>query len=225
MGSFLIFSVLIPSKEKLSILISATSCLLLAASVFQPNSLAALTTVLYTFLFLLSDTVVAHHNWHFPPHIPTCFHRLPRLLSTLFAALSVDPKLSKIVHIGYLSSLCLRHCTWFPPIQTQFSLSGCNQPKNPVTSGGQTSNSLATPSNFHTALGHIVIYISDPSFTMFAGIFLSCSCVGLLMALSLLQNHSFFFFFPSSERLVAARAKQLRFSNRVNHQLLFCSPL
>ncbi|KAF7653156.1 hypothetical protein LDENG_00086470, partial [Lucifuga dentata] len=57
MYSFLILSILVTPKENLSILVSATSssasCLFLSATVSKPYNIAGLTTVLYTFPFIL----------------------------------------------------------------------------------------------------------------------------------------------------------------------------
>lgn len=64
MDSFPILPILISSKEKLSILISAASSsacrLLLTASVFKPYSFAALAKDSSTFLFTLVDTLLSH---------------------------------------------------------------------------------------------------------------------------------------------------------------------
>ncbi|KAF7663340.1 hypothetical protein LDENG_00211810, partial [Lucifuga dentata] len=64
MYSFLILSILVTPKENLSILVSATSssasCLFLSATVSKPYNIAGLTTVLYTFPFILAETLLSH---------------------------------------------------------------------------------------------------------------------------------------------------------------------
>ncbi|KAF7648307.1 hypothetical protein LDENG_00159280, partial [Lucifuga dentata] len=65
MYSFLILSILVTPKENLSILVSATSssasCLFLSATVSKPYNIAGLTTVLYTFPFILAETYIILH--------------------------------------------------------------------------------------------------------------------------------------------------------------------
>ncbi|KAF7650345.1 hypothetical protein LDENG_00127500, partial [Lucifuga dentata] len=64
MYSFLILSIFVTPKENLSILVSTTSssasCLFLSATVSKPYNIAGLTTVLYTFPFILAETLLSH---------------------------------------------------------------------------------------------------------------------------------------------------------------------
>nr|XP_057943069.1 uncharacterized protein LOC131138282 isoform X1 [Doryrhamphus excisus] len=65
MYSFLIVSILVTPNENLSILISATSssasCNFLSGTVSRPNNMADLTTVLYTFPFILAETLLSQY--------------------------------------------------------------------------------------------------------------------------------------------------------------------
>ena len=125
MYSFLILSFLVTPIANINNLVSATSissiCFFVTTTVLSPSTIAGLTTVLYTFLFTLTDNLLSQitPDTFLHSFLPACtlfFTSLSQLL--LFC--TVDPKHLNSFNLGtYVSSIFIISLS-FPPFRHRY---------------------------------------------------------------------------------------------------------